>query len=374
MPASRYIFGALPWYSVLIVAGICVAFVLAEGEKKRLHLPHDTVVDLALCIVPAGVIGARLYYVVFAWDLFRADPISVLYVWNGGLAIYGGIIGGLLAAVAYALTKKLSVPMILDLLAPSVVIAQAIGRWGNFFNMEAYGAPVTIPGWQFFPAAVLIPGPDGTVWHMATFFYESMWDLTVFIVLRLLRKGVRKPGSLVCWYALLYGAGRLVIEGLRMDSLMTTGGNARVSQLLSVALCLAVVVLFAIRTLGRPQRRQFPPAAAAAIAVLVACLLLPRPEEPFLLAHAVWTVLCTTGVFASCLLLTSSLSSHRRLWAILPLTVIAASLVVRTILAMTNAAGLGTDTLCCFLYSAAAIACAAALYAPLHADAGTPAV
>lgn len=246
MPSSRLFLGLIPWYSVLILCGILLALWWCSREEKRLLLPKDTTVDLALTVVPMGIIGARLYYVAFAWSAFADDPVSILYIWHGGLAIYGGIIGGALAVVLHAWRKRLPLLKLCDMIVPGLALAQAIGRWGNFFNMEAYGLPVTDLRWQFFPVAVLIPEGGTDVWHLATFFYESMWNLLVFSALALTRKRMRKPGDLTLWYMLLYGAGRLVIEGLRMDSLM--GGTLRVSQLLSVILCIAAYLLFARRS------------------------------------------------------------------------------------------------------------------------------
>lgn len=247
-PPSRLFLGLVPWYSVLIVTGICLALFIASREEKRLALPRDTVVDLALWVVPFGIIGARLYYVLFAWETFAPNPISVLYVWQGGLAIYGAIIGGFLAVVLFARRRKLALGTLTDLIAPGLILAQAIGRWGNYFNMEAYGVQITDPAWQFFPAAVFIPGTTGGTWHMATFFYESMWNLAVFIVLMLSRRRMHRTGDLSLWYFLLYGAGRLIIEGLRTDSLYA-GGNLRISQVLALCICAVVLGIFAFRML-----------------------------------------------------------------------------------------------------------------------------
>ena len=246
MPSSRMLFGIIPWYSALIVTGICLALFIASREEKRLQLPQDTVVDLALWVIPFGVIGARLYYVVFAWDTFASNPVSILYIWQGGLAIYGGIIGGLLAVLLFSRKRSIPVGQLTDIIAPGLALAQAIGRWGNYFNMEAYGIAVTDPAWQFFPAAVLIPGPAGSTWHMATFFYESMWNLIVFTALMLTRKRMRRTGDATLWYFLLYGAGRLIIEGLRTDSLYA-GSTLRISQVLAICICISVLVIFLLR-------------------------------------------------------------------------------------------------------------------------------
>ncbi len=249
VPYSRYFIGGIPWYSVLIIIGITLALILCTREEKRLGLKPDTVLDLALWIVPFGIVGARLYYVAFQWEMFARDPLSILRVWEGGLAIYGGILGGLLALLVFARCRKLPPLLLADMIVPTLALAQAIGRWGNYFNMEAYGAAITDPRWQFFPAGVLIPQGNGEyAWHMATFFYESMWDLAVFLLLWfVIRRKEYRHGTVLLWYMLLYGTGRFFIEGLRTDSLMT--GSLRVSQLLSAALVAASAVLLLLMPL-----------------------------------------------------------------------------------------------------------------------------
>lgn len=281
MPASRYIFGTLPWYSVTMVSAIIVALFLAQREEKRRGLPKDTVIDLALWLIPCGIIGARLYYVAFTWDLFRENPIAILQIWKGGLAIYGGLLGGLAAAAVFAWRRKLNLLTLADMIVPGLALAQCIGRWGNYFNMEAYGLPITDPVWQFFPFGVLIPEAGGTTWHLATFFYESLWDLGVFLALRALRKPCRRPGDLTAWYVLLYGAGRLVIEGLRMDSLMTSSGSVRISQFLSVLGCLAVFLLLNFHALKGLPRRRWWAGLLTALGVTALAALLPHPADAF---------------------------------------------------------------------------------------------
>lgn len=270
-PSSRLFFGILPWYSVLIVTGICLALFIAMRQEKRLALPKDTVVDLALWVIPMGIIGARAYYVAFAWDTFASNPITVLYIWRGGMAIYGGIIGGFLAIVLFARKRCLPLSRLTDMIAPGLALAQAIGRWGNYFNMEAYGAQITSTAWQFFPAAVFIPSVSGGTWHMATFFYESCWDALVFVLLMLTRSRMRRSGDTTLWYFLLYGAGRVVIEGLRTDSLMAS--TLRVSQLLSAGLCLAAAAVFILRSGHRLRVLRFIPTM---------CFLLMIPFVPCL--------------------------------------------------------------------------------------------
>ncbi len=270
IPYSRTIIGSIPWYSALIVLGVMCAVFLAEKEEKRLGLPRDTTLDLAMVVVPMGIVGARLYYVLMSWETFAHDPISILYIWEGGIAIYGAVLGGLLGAWLFARRRKLSFLTLADILVPGLLLAQAIGRWGNYFNMEAYGPVITDDRYRFFPLGVQIPAPGGWEWHMATFFYESVWNLCGFAALWLLRKKQRRPGNMLCWYMLIYGSGRFVIEQLRQDSLYI--GALRASQYLSLLLCAASACALLWRACRQERagtlRRTFPACGLAAAAVL----------------------------------------------------------------------------------------------------------
>ena len=228
---SNKLFGVVSIYGLLIALALLLCTVLCQREARRLGLPADTGIDMALWAVPPAVICARIYYVVFRWDYYAADPLSALYFWQGGLAIYGALIGGFLGLLALSRKHQLSLLTLLDIAAPLVILGQDIGRWGNFFNGEAYGNPVSNPAWQFFPVAVYADG----AWRLATFFYESVWNALGFVFLWLYRKRAKQPGDVFFRYLLWYGAGRAVIEGLRADSLMW--GGVRVSQALSVLLC-----------------------------------------------------------------------------------------------------------------------------------------
>ncbi len=252
IPYSRYIIGELPWYGVLIVAGVIAAIVLGIREEKRLGLKEDTVIDLAFWAIPLGLIGARTYYAIFNWQVFADDPLGVLRIWEGGIAIYGAIIGGIIGVLLFARRRRLNPLVLTDMLVPGLSLAQGIGRWGNYFNMEAFGREITDARWQFFPVGVQIPSADGYAWHMATFFYESCWDVTVFLVLWfLIRRRSSRSGTVTLWYFLLYGAGRFVIEGLRTDSLML--GPVRVSQLLSLLLVGVSAALLIFRYIRQKQ-------------------------------------------------------------------------------------------------------------------------
>lgn len=246
IPYSRYVFGTIPWYGVLITLGVILAVTLCTREEKRLQLPQDTVIDLAFWAIPLGILGARIYYVVFNWQVFADDPLSALRIWEGGIAIYGAVIGGLLGVLIFARIRKLNPFILTDMIVPGLALAQGIGRWGNYFNMEAYGREIINQAWQFFPVGVQIPSGTTFTWHMATFFYESCWDISVFALLWfVLRKRSKHPGTVTLWYLLLYGTGRFFIEGLRTDSLML--GTLRVSQLLSLLLVMFAGVLLLLR-------------------------------------------------------------------------------------------------------------------------------
>ncbi len=235
------LFGIISAYGLLIACAMVLAVLYMHRQEKRLLLPKDSSLDLALWVIPCGILGARLYYVAFTWEQYAAHPLSVLYIWEGGLAIYGGVIGGVAGAFLLARVKKLPFGKLMDMLAPAVILGQAIGRWGNFFNQEAYGNPVTDPAWQFFPYAVRI----GEAWFQATFFYESLWDFLGFLLLHAIRKKIRRPGDLFACYLCYYGLGRAFIEGLRSDSLWW--GSVRVSQVLAAVLFVGAGLFVLIR-------------------------------------------------------------------------------------------------------------------------------
>ncbi len=249
---------------MLIVLGIALAFLLGAREEKRLGLPADTMIDITLVAVPCGILGSRLYFVAMEWPRFAGNLLSIFAIWEGGVAIYGAVIGGGLGVWFYCRKKKISFAKVVDMVAPGLLLAQAIGRWGNYFNMEAFGPAIQDARFQFFPLGVLIPEGGQWVWHMATFFYESLWNFTGFLSLMKLRKSQTKDGNLFLWYLLLYGSGRFIIEQLRMDSLYL--GGLRVSQYVSLILC----GVAGITLLGRAKAFRGAAFYTAALAVLLA--------------------------------------------------------------------------------------------------------
>jgi phosphatidylglycerol:prolipoprotein diacylglycerol transferase len=231
------------WYGLMITSGVLMGLLIASVREKRLGLPKDTTINLSLWVVPVAIVCARIYYVAFTWDSFKNDLWSVFNVRGGGMAIYGSLIGGFLTGILYAKAKKLPFAILCDLAAPSIAIGQALGRWGNFFNQEAYGVPVINPAFQFFPAAVFIQAQNG--WFAATFFYESAWCflIVLFLLIAERRHFFRRPGEEFLWYVTLYAFERMLVEGLRTDSLYW--GTVRVSQALSLALMIAGAILLA---------------------------------------------------------------------------------------------------------------------------------
>ncbi len=248
------------WYGVLMALGILIGVWLTLREGKRKKLTEDDILDMCLVIIPSGVVGARLYYVIFEWASYASNPIRALYIWEGGLAIYGAVIGGLIGMFIYSRVKKIRFLKLADCIAPGLVLAQAIGRWGNFFNQEAFGLPINNGELMWFPFAVYIEGyhtfngqPCSHPYHMATFFYESVWCLIVFIILWSCRRKFKHDGDAILSYAALYGLERMFVERLRGDSLYiikpcgAIAAGIRVSEMLSFILVVAIAAFFLIR-------------------------------------------------------------------------------------------------------------------------------
>ena len=237
---------AVRWYGILVTAGFAAGVLVAlRVSVKYYRWKEDDILDFALFLIPAAVIGARAYYVAMSWPEFSGDVWRIFKIWTGGLAVYGGIIAGVLVAFIYCRVKKKDVWDLLDIGMPAIALGQAIGRWGNFVNQEAYGRVVSDPNLQWFPFAVPIQA-DGQ-WHYATFFYESLWCLLIFVFLMFMRKKFRHKGDMALSYLLLYGLERAFVEGLRTDSLYV--GPFRISQVLSMAVVAAVLVFVLVRCL-----------------------------------------------------------------------------------------------------------------------------
>jgi len=233
-PVAFSIFGIdIMWYGVLISTGVLLGVLVALRECKRVGFKEEDLLDFLLFAIPAGIIGARAYYVIFSWDFYSQNLDQIINIRNGGLAIHGGLIAGAIVSIIFCTKRKINVWQILDIVIPSVALGQAIGRWGNFINQEAYGGPTNLP-W-----GIVV---DGVKVH-PTFLYESIIDLCVFFFLMWFRKNKRQNhGEVFALYLVFYSIGRFFVEGLRTDSLMFL--NMRVAQLISLGLVLLGVIIF----------------------------------------------------------------------------------------------------------------------------------
>jgi phosphatidylglycerol:prolipoprotein diacylglycerol transferase len=226
------------WYGLLIAAAVLIGVSLSQYLAKRRHINPDLLGDLAIWLVVGAIPAARLYYVLFEWSNYAQNPERIVAIWQGGIAIHGAILGGLLAALIFARIKKISFWQLADLVAPSLILGQAIGRWGNFFNSEAFGGPTNLPWKLYIPPEHRPPEYVNFAYFHPTFLYESLWDLIVFgLLLTLFFRGLQgksrlKVGTLFLVYLIAYSLGRFWIEGLRTDSLML--GPLRIAQIVSL--------------------------------------------------------------------------------------------------------------------------------------------
>ena len=232
------------WYGIIIAAGIVLAFTVTLMESKRKGYKADLIFDFLILALPLAIVCARIYFVAFEWQSYAGDFYKMIAVWQGGIAIYGAVIGGALAAFIVCRIKKFPFLRLLDITAPGLVLGQAIGRWGNFMNQEAFGNLITNPAQQFFPFAVYIQNLGE--WHQAAFFYESMWDFGVFLLLMNYRKKAKYDGNVFAMYLIAYGIGRFFIEGLRTDSLYVLPG-IRISQILSLVFIAGGIIYIVFR-------------------------------------------------------------------------------------------------------------------------------
>jgi len=239
------------WYGIIIGSGLALALFLAIREGNRRGLPKDTFADLMLWAIPIAIISARIYYVIFEWKYYVNHPSQIPAIWQGGIAIHGALIGSVITVFVFAKKRGISFWKITDIAAPSLILGQAIGRWGNFMNQEAHGREVT----RSFLENLHLPDfiinqmyIDGTYYH-PTFLYESIWDFVGFILLILLRRVNFRRGELFLSYLIWYSIGRYFVEGMRTDSLMLTA-NLRMAQMISIALVIvaAAIILYRRKT------------------------------------------------------------------------------------------------------------------------------
>lgn len=233
-PVAFKIFGIeIMWYGVLISLGVLLGVIIALRECKRTKFKEDNLLDFLLIAIPSAIIGARAYYVIFSWDYYSANPSEIINIRNGGLAIHGALIAGAIVGILFCKKRKINVLELLDIVIPSVALGQAIGRWGNYINQEAFGGPTDLP-W-----GIVV---NGQKVH-PTFLYESIIDFAIFIFLIWFRKNKKAThGQVLSLYLILYSAGRFFVEGLRTDSLMFLG--MRVAQLISLVFIIAGIALW----------------------------------------------------------------------------------------------------------------------------------
>jgi phosphatidylglycerol:prolipoprotein diacylglycerol transferase len=245
------------WYGLLIASAVLIGVSLSQYLAKRRNVDPDILGDLAIWLVIAAIPSARLYYVLFEWKQYAQHPDQIIAIWNGGIAIHGAILGGTLAAIIFARLQKISVWQLADLVAPSLILGQAIGRWGNFFNSEAFGDPTDLPWKLYIPLERRPLNFANYEYFHPTFLYESLWDLMVFgLLLTLFFRGLKgrprlKVGTIALVYMVAYSCGRVWIEGLRTDSLMI--GPLRIAQIVSLtAITLGLLGLVWLYLLRRP--------------------------------------------------------------------------------------------------------------------------
>lgn len=233
------------WYSIMILSGALVAFLLINLEAKKRNINKDFITNIIFYAFIFGLVGARVYYVVFNLEYFIDNPSEILQVWNGGLAIHGGIIFGVVTIAVYCKKYKVNPLKILDICAPGVIIAQSIGRWGNFFNQEAHGSVTTITHLKnlYIPDFIIKGMYINGNYYQPTFLYESLWTMLGFIIIILFRKIYKnlKIGQLTGIYLMWYSMGRFIIESLRTDSLML--GPFKIAQIVSIILFIIGIIL-----------------------------------------------------------------------------------------------------------------------------------
>ena len=265
----------IKWYGVIIAFGFTLAVLFGGRMAYKYKINLNKMVDVLIYGTIGGIVGARLYYVIFEWSYYSNHLGEILQIWKGGLAIYGGIIGGLLMAYIVCKKNEMSFPKLLDLAGMSLLIGQGIGRWGNFTNQEAFGTNTTAP-WGMLSektteyltehfSEITAKGIeiDPSLPVHPTFLYESLWCLIGFLLLYLMcRKFYKFDGQLFLGYAIWYGIGRAIIEGFRTDSLYIVDTTLRVSQVLSLGIVLCSILLLIAKIIDMHKKKKLVPAEA----------------------------------------------------------------------------------------------------------------
>jgi phosphatidylglycerol:prolipoprotein diacylglycerol transferase len=255
------------WYGLLIASAVLIGVTLSQYLAKRRNVDPDLISDLSIWLVIGAIPAARLYYVLFQWSEYQANPQDIIAIWKGGIAIHGAILGGTIAALIFSKLRQISFWQMVDLVAPALILGQAIGRWGNFFNSEAFGSPTNLPWKLYIPQFIIDengqkvfrrpPDLSNVDFFHPTFLYESLWNLMIFSILMFLffraleNKPNLKTGSIFLIYLIGYSLGRVWIEGLRTDSLMF--GPLRIAQVISLSgIALGLLGLVWLYVLKRP--------------------------------------------------------------------------------------------------------------------------
>ncbi|ACK72711.1 prolipoprotein diacylglyceryl transferase [Gloeothece citriformis PCC 7424] len=248
---------AVRWYGFLIASAVLIGVTLSQYLAKRRHINPDLIADVAIWVIISAIVGARIYYVLFEWQDYVNRPGDIIAIWKGGIAIHGAMIGGALAAAIFARLNKISIWQLTDVLVPSLALGQMIGRWGNFFNSEAFGRPTDLPWKLYIPPSRRPPEYLQYDYFHPTFLYESIWNLLVFCLLMYLffwglrHRNRLKVGTLTLIYFIAYSLGRFWIEGLRTDSLML--GSLRIAQVVSIiGVIIGIGGLIWLYRTGRP--------------------------------------------------------------------------------------------------------------------------
>ncbi len=246
------------WYSLFIFMALLVGGILVLIESKRFNIPENFMINLFFWLVPVSLIGARLYYVAFNWNLYSSNLVDIIKIWEGGLAIHGALLFGLIFIILYTRKYKVHTFFILDFMVVGLLIGQAIGRWGNFFNGEAHGGIVALETLKkFFIPEFIIEGMNiGGNYYHPTFLYESLWCLLGFILILIIRRlKYVKIGQITSFYLIWYGIGRFFIESLRTDSLMLM--NFKMAQIVSIIMILSGIVMLFIFGRGSKFNNQY---------------------------------------------------------------------------------------------------------------------
>ncbi|KOO37159.1 prolipoprotein diacylglyceryl transferase [Priestia koreensis] len=246
------------WYGVIIGVGVLLGLFIAMRESQKRGLPKEMFIDLILFAVPIAIICARIYYVSFKWNYYSQHLNEIPKIWQGGIAIHGGLIGAVITAIVFSRIRNVSFWRLADIAAPSIILGQGIGRWGNFMNQEAFGNPVSRAFLEnlHLPDFIINQMYINGMYRHPTFLYESLWDLAGFVILILLRRAPLRRGELFLSYLIWYSIGRYFVEGMRTDSLMLPD-SLRIAQVVSLILIAVAIILIIVRRVTGMSKKKY---------------------------------------------------------------------------------------------------------------------